>query len=121
MAVVFVFIKAPGQHELFVIADTADLIGFFFGTAQGWQQHRCENCNDRYNHQKLDQGESALCKTGSICARTCHIATLYKAREMGMFLRAASRRFNQPTVAFLVKTAVPATSSSCKTLFNIKP
>jgi hypothetical protein len=41
-----------------VVADTADLIGLFLGTAQGRQQHRRQDRYDGDDNQEFDQGES---------------------------------------------------------------
>ena len=48
----------PGQHELFVIAQTRYALCLGFGLGQRRQKHAGQNRDDRDNDQQLDQCES---------------------------------------------------------------
>ena len=60
--VVVASVKYPAEDELFVVADAADGFGFFFGLAEGRQQHAGQNGDDGNDDEKFDER-----KTGPAC------------------------------------------------------
>lgn len=60
--VVVAGVKYPAEDELFVVADAADGFGFFFGLAEGRQQHAGQNSDDGNDNEKFDER-----KTGPAC------------------------------------------------------
>jgi hypothetical protein len=57
---ILIFVKGPPQEQLTVIAQAADTMSFFFGSAQCGKQQRSEDRNDGNNHQQFDQSESSF-------------------------------------------------------------
>ena len=60
--VVVAGVKYPAEYELFVVADAADGFGFFFGLAEGGQQHAGQDGDDGNDDEKFDER-----KTGPAC------------------------------------------------------
>ena len=77
---VVVSVCLSAQLELLKVVEAPCAIGFSFGTCQCWQQHRCQDGDDRNNNQQLDQCETVASPS---IARTLFLRRMRHITHLG--------------------------------------